>query len=234
MPFVGVQCGSTELGPIPSSGGRKGEMRPLTSDLLLRAYASGIFPMARDRNDPRLYWIDPEQRGILPLDGFHVPKRLARTLRREPFDIRCDTAFEAVMRACAEAAPDRPDTWINEGIVSLFVELFRVGLAHSVEAWQDGRLVGGLYGLALGSAFFGESMFSRETDASKVVLVHLVARLKRGGFSLLDTQFVTDHLRQFGAIEIPRRDYQTRLTAALDEHAIFDRSPGIGWEAALD
>lgn len=208
-------------------------MRPLTSDLLLRAYASGIFPMARSRDENRLYWIDPERRGILPLEAFHVSKSLRRTLRGGRFEIRCDTAFEAVMRACGEATADRPETWINEEIVRLFVELFELGLAHSVEVRQDGELVGGLYGLALGGVFFGESMFSRRTDASKVALVHLVARLRHGGFRLLDTQFVTDHLKQFGAVEIPRADYQKRLAEALDEPARFDRDTAIPWEQAI-
>ncbi|MBI3446707.1 MAG: leucyl/phenylalanyl-tRNA--protein transferase [Magnetospirillum sp.] len=208
-------------------------MRPLTSDLLLRAYASGIFPMARSRDDSRLYWIDPDQRGILPLDAFHIPHSLRKVLRQGGFEIRCDTAFEAVMRACGEATSDRPDTWINEEIITLFVELFRFGLAHSVEAWQNGELVGGLYGLSLGAAFFGESMFSRRTNASKVVLVHLVARLRHAGYRLLDTQFVTDHLKQFGAVEIPRIEYQRLLSEALDEQAAFDRSPDTPWELAL-
>lgn len=208
-------------------------MRPLTSDLLLRAYASGIFPMARSRDENRLYWIDPERRGILPLDAFHIPRSLRKTLRNEAFEIRCDTAFEAVMRACGEATADRPDTWINDQIVRLFVELFELGLAHSVEVWQDGELAGGLYGLALGGAFFGESMFSRRTDASKVALVHLVARLRHGGFRLLDTQFVTDHLKQFGTREIPRAEYQERLADALDERAWFNRDSVIPWELAI-
>ncbi|WP_096701788.1 leucyl/phenylalanyl-tRNA--protein transferase [Magnetospirillum sp. 15-1] len=208
-------------------------MRPLTSDLLLRAYASGIFPMARSRDENRLYWIDPERRGILPLDAFHIPKSLRKPLRGGRFEIRCDTAFETVMRACGEATADRPETWINDQIVRLFVELFELGLAHSVETWRDGELVGGLYGLALGGAFFGESMFSRRTDASKVALVHLVARLRHGGFRLLDTQFVTDHLKQFGAREIPRAEYQERLADALDEQARFDRDGSIPWELAL-
>lgn len=208
-------------------------MRALTAETLLHAYAAGVFPMARSRRDPRLYWVDPEMRGILPLETFHIPHRLRRTLRRGDFEIRCDSAFEAVMRACGEATPDRPDTWINESIVRLFVDLHRHGLAHSVEAWRDGELVGGLYGLALGAAFFGESMFSRRTDASKVALVHLVARLKVGGFRLLDTQFVTTHLGQFGAVEIPRKDYRRRLSDALLHPARFDPSPGLGWEGAL-
>jgi leucyl/phenylalanyl-tRNA--protein transferase len=208
-------------------------MHPLNADLLLRAYASGIFPMARSRDELRLYWIDPEQRGILPLDGFHVPRSLRRALRSERFEIRCDTAFETVMRACAEPTPERPESWINERIVGLFVELHGLGLAHSVEAWEDGRLAGGLYGLALGGAFFGESMFSRRTDASKAALVHLVARLRHGGFRLLDTQFVTEHLRQFGAVEIPREQYRARLAAALEQPARFDPSPAVPWELAL-
>jgi len=208
-------------------------MRPLTSDLLLRAYASGIFPMARSRDENRLYWIDPERRGILPLDAFHIPRSLRKTLRSGRFEIRCDTAFEAVMRACGEATADRPETWINEQIIDLFLELSELGLAHSVEAWRDGELAGGLYGLALGGAFFGESMFSRRTDASKVVLVHLAARLRHGGFRLLDTQFVTDHLKQFGTREIPRAEYQERLADALDERAWFNRDSVIPWELAI-
>ena len=208
-------------------------MRPLTSDLLLRAYASGIFPMARSHDENRLYWIDPERRGVLPLDAFHIPKSLRKTLRSAGFEIRCDTAFETVMRACGEATADRPETWINEEIVRLFVELFDLGLAHSVEVWQGEELVGGLYGLALGAAFFGESMFSRRTDSSKVALVHLVARLRHGGFRLLDTQFVTEHLKQFGAVEISRAEYQERLAEALDEQAWFDRHSHIAWETAL-
>ncbi len=189
--------------------------------------------MARSRDDPRLYWIDPEERGILPLEGLHVSRSLRKTLDAKIFDIRCDTAFEQVMRACGEPAEDRPDTWINEEIVRLFVELHRLGLAHSVETWQGDRLVGGLYGLALGGAFCGESMFSRQTDASKVALVHLVARLRRGGFTLLDVQFVTDHLKRFGVVEIPREDYQARLAAAIELAAFFDRKPDVPWREAL-
>lgn len=207
-------------------------MRPLTSDLLLRAYAMGIFPMARSRTDRRLYWIDPDQRGILPLDDFHVPRSLRRVLRRGAFDIRIDTAFEAVMQGCAQSTGDRPDTWINDEIVRLFVELHHLGMAHSVETWHDDQLVGGLYGLSLGAAFFGESMFSRETDASKVALVDLVARLKRAGYLLLDTQFVTEHLSRFGATEIPRHQYLKLLTAAVDAPAVFPRGP-VRWEEAL-
>lgn len=207
-------------------------MGPLTADLLLRAYAMGLFPMARTRDDPTLYWIDPPERGILPLEAFRIPRSLRKTLRSGRFEMRCDTAFEQVMRLCGQPAPDRPDTWINDEIVRLFVELHRLGLAHSVETWRDGRLVGGLYGLALGGLFCGESMFSRETDASKVALVHLVARLRQGGFTLLDVQFVTDHLRQFGTIEIPRDDYQARLAEAIQHNAYFERG-ALAWEHAL-
>lgn len=193
----------------------------LTPEVLLRAYSCGVFPMARSRQDPRLYWIDPQERGILPLDAFHVPRSLLKTLRRESFDVRCNTAFGRVMEGCAESTGDRPDTWINDEIVTLFTQLHDLGLAHSVESWQDGKLVGGLYGLALGGAFFGESMFSRATDASKVALCHLVARLRAGGFTLLDTQFVTDHLRRFGAVEIPKAEYLEQLAGAINRPAHF-------------
>ncbi len=203
-------------------------MIALTPELLLRAYAAGIFPMAEAADDPDVFWVDPEQRGILPLDGFHLPRRLARTLRQDIFDVRCDAAFEAVVRGCAEPTPERPKTWINEEIVRLYVALHRLGFAHSVEAWRDGELVGGLYGVALGAAFFGESMYSRVTDASKVALAHLVARLRLGGFRLLDTQFVTEHLQQFGAIEISRAQYHRLLAAALPIKAYLPREPLAG------
>ncbi|CAA7615220.1 leucyl/phenylalanyl-tRNA--protein transferase [Magnetospirillum sp. UT-4] len=207
-------------------------MRPLTSDLLLKAYALGIFPMARSRTEPRLYWIDPDQRGILPLDGFHVPKSLRKVLKRGGFELRVDTAFSQVIEGCARTTRTRPDTWINDQIATLFIDLYRLGLAHSVETWQGGRLVGGLYGLALGGAFFGESMFSTETEASKVALVDLVARLKIGGYRLLDTQFVTEHLVRFGAVEIPREKYLRMLSDAIELPAAFPRQP-VAWEAAL-
>jgi len=193
----------------------------LKPEILLRAYAVGLFPMAERHDDPTLYWIDPEKRGILPLDRFHIPRRLRRTVRRNAFDIRFDTAFEQVIRLCAEPAPDRSETWINEEIVQLYVDLFEMGRAHSVEAWLDEELVGGLYGVSLGGAFFGESMFSRVTDASKVSLVHLVARLRKGGYKLLDTQFVTSHLGQFGTVEIHRSGYRQILSDALDVNATF-------------
>jgi leucyl/phenylalanyl-tRNA--protein transferase len=197
----------------------------IDAEMLLRAYAYGVFPMAEARDDPELYWIDPERRGILPLERFHVPKRLARTVRHCPFDIRIDTAFRAVMLGCAESAPGRDGTWINERILDLYCELNERGRAHSVECWRDEKLVGGLYGVSLGAAFFGESMFSRETDASKVALVYLVARLIRGGYELLDTQFVTSHLAQFGAVEISRDEYRRRLAHASAARADFHALP---------
>ena len=197
----------------------------IDSDMLLRAYAFGVFPMAEARDDPELFWIDPEHRGILPLDAFHLPRRLKRTIKAEPFEVRVDTSFRRVMMACAESGEAREGTWINDQIIALYSELFARGHAHSVECWQEGRLVGGLYGVSLGAAFFGESMFSRETDASKVALVYLVARLRVGGFKLLDTQFVTSHLQQFGTIEISRDAYRARLREAIIETADFMRMP---------
>jgi leucyl/phenylalanyl-tRNA---protein transferase len=200
-------------------------MIALTPELLLRAYAAGIFPMAEDAEDREVFWVDPEQRGVLPLGDFHLPRRLRRVLRQELFEIRCDSAFAEVVRGCAEPRPERPKTWINDEIVQLYTALFRRGFAHSVECWHGGALVGGLYGVALGGAFFGESMFSRVTEASKVALAQLVARLRLGGFRLLDTQFVTPHLERFGAIEIPRRQYHRELAAALQVEAYFPGEP---------
>jgi leucyl/phenylalanyl-tRNA--protein transferase len=196
-------------------------MVTLTPDLLLQAYAVGIFPMAESAEEDELFWVDPDQRGILPLDRFHAPRRLRKTLRQQSFEVRCDSAFEAVIRGCAEPTSERPKTWINEEIIRLYQALHRRGAAHSVEAWRGGELVGGLYGVSLGAAFFGESMFSRVADASKVALCHLVARLRAGGYRLLDTQFVTEHLQQFGAVEIPRAEYRRRLSGALKERAYF-------------
>lgn len=196
-------------------------MSGLTPQLLLAAYASGVFPMAESRRDPTLYWIDPDLRGLLPLDRFHIPRRLRRTLRAQPFGVRCDTEFAAVVRACAQRTPSRSETWINADIELLYTALHDMNFAHSIECWNDGELVGGLYGVAMGAAFFGESMFSRETDASKVALCHLVARLRAGGYLLLDTQFVTDHLRRFGAIEVSRRRYRSALSRALKAEASF-------------
>ncbi len=196
--------------------GRRSRSSGLTPEVLLRAYSIGLFPMAESADDPEIFWVEPEMRGIIPLDSFHVSKSLAKTIRKAPFEIRINTAFEAVMAACAEPAPDRPTTWINETIKSLYSSLHRIGHAHSVEAWEDGKLVGGLYGVSLGSAFFGESMFSRRTDASKICLVHLVERLRAKGFTLLDTQFTTEHLKTFGAIDIPRAQYTRLLEKAMN------------------
>jgi leucyl/phenylalanyl-tRNA--protein transferase len=193
----------------------------LTPDILVRAYAAGVFPMAESADDPELFWVDPRRRGILPLDAFHVSRRLRRVVRRRIFEIRCDSAFEAVIRACAAASETRPSTWINDEIVRLYAALFARGAAHTVECWRDDRLAGGLYGVSLGAVFFGESMFSRENDASKVALVHLVARLRLGGFRLLDTQFLTPHLARFGGIEISRARYHRLLAEALSYRAVF-------------
>jgi leucyl/phenylalanyl-tRNA---protein transferase len=193
--------------------------------MVIRSYSIGIFPMASRRSDPTVHWVAPTMRGILPLTGFHVPRRLRRTLAEERFDVRCDSAFAAVVDACAEPREGHPETWINAEIARVFCELHVQGHAHSVEAWQDGELAGGLYGLALGGAFFGESMFSRRTDASKVALVHLVARLRLGGFVLLDIQFVTQHLRQFGAVELLAASYLQRLDEALRLQARFYGDP---------
>lgn len=193
----------------------------LTPEILLRAYAEGLFPMAERRGDPVLYWVSPEKRGILPLDEFHVPHRLARTVRSRRFTVTADRAFRDVMLACAAPAPGREESWINDEILRLYTALHVGGHAHSIECWRDDKLVGGLYGVRLGAAFFGESMFSRERDASKVALVHLVDALQRGGFLLLDTQFMTAHLAQFGAMEIPRPQYLARLNKALGGEAIW-------------
>jgi leucyl/phenylalanyl-tRNA--protein transferase len=200
----------------------------ITPEVLLKAYACGIFPMAESADDPGLYWIEPERRGVMPLDAFHVPRRLARIVRQDRFEIRVDTAFDAVLDGCAAPAPGRQRTWINGRIRMLYGTLFSLGHAHSVEAWQDGELVGGLYGVRLSGAFFGESMFSRVRDASKVALVHLAGRLRLGGFVLLDAQFITDHLAQFGAEEISRREYQSRLDEALQTRAHFPGGPIAG------
>jgi leucyl/phenylalanyl-tRNA--protein transferase len=186
-----------------------------TAHDLLGCYARGVFPMGEARDDPRVFLVEPEMRGIIPLDAFRIPTRLRRTVRGEPFAIRVDTAFGAVIDACAAPAPGREDTWINGPIRRLYLELHALGRAHSIECWKDEALVGGLYGVTLGGAFFGESMFSRATDASKVALVHLVARLRIGGWRLLDAQFRTPHLDQFGLIETPQVVYLRMLEAAL-------------------
>jgi leucyl/phenylalanyl-tRNA---protein transferase len=197
----------------------------ITADLVLRAYSIGLFPMAESRDNPRLHWLDPELRGHLPLDTFHLPKRLLRTLLSGPYTVTADRDFRATIAACAAPTPGRPETWINPAIEQLFCEIHDMGHGHSVETWQDGELVGGLYGVALGSVFFGESMFSRARDASKVALAHLVARLRLGGYTLLDTQWVTSHLAQFGGVEIPRADYRRRLEAAILRQANFIPAP---------
>src|SRR5437016_276075 len=187
----------------------------ITPEVLLKAYACGIFPMAESAEDPAIYWIEPEQRGVIPLDAFHVPARLARTVRSGRFTVVCDRDFDAVIDGCAEPQPGRSNTWINPRIRNLYRGLYGIGHCHTVEVYDGNALAGGLYGVNLGRTFFGESMFHRARDASKVALVHLVARLKAGGFALLDTQFVTEHLRNFGAVEMPRRQYHKLLEAAL-------------------
>ena len=196
-------------------------MMEVTPQVLLKAYSCGIFPMSESADDPIIFWVEPELRGVIPLDEFHVPRRLKRTVRQKVFDVRVDTAFEQVMRLCAEQTEERDQTWINRRITDLYTELHELGHAHSVECWQDDRLVGGLYGVRLRGAFFGESMFSRARDASKVALVHLVERLNAGRFRLLDTQFQTSHLSQFGTIEIPREAYHVLLDDAMEIEADF-------------
>jgi leucyl/phenylalanyl-tRNA---protein transferase len=206
-------------------------MRPffrLTPEILLKAYQAGIFPMAESADDPELFWVDPERRGILPLDGFHLPRRLARVIRQDKFEVCVDRDFAGTMAACAEATEKRPNTWINGEIVRLYTALHRMDAAHSVECWQADALVGGLYGVSIGGAFFGESMFSRVTDASKVALVHLVALLRQGGYRLLDMQFVTPHLAQFGAAEVSRAQYRRLLADALRYRCVFPRGLGGG------
>ena len=197
-------------------------MVEITSGLLLRAYRTGLFPMAETRRGNRLYWLDPEQRGVLPLDGFHLPRRLLRTVQSGAYRVTGDRNFPAVIAACAASAPGREDTWINPEIERLFAELHAAGHAHSVECWDGDAMVGGLYGVSIGAAFFGESMFSTARDASKVALVHLVARLRVGGYRLLDTQFTTSHLEQFGTVEVQRDDYKAMLADAVDQTARWD------------
>jgi leucyl/phenylalanyl-tRNA--protein transferase len=197
----------------------------ITPEVLLKAYACGIFPMAESADDPALYWIEPEMRGIIPLDGFHLPSRLARTVRTTPFVVQVDRDFEGVIDACAEPKPDRNRTWINARIRRIYRALFDLGHCHTVEVYDRGELVGGLYGVSLGRAFFGESMFHYARDASKIALVHLVARLKAGGYRLLDTQFVTAHLRTFGAVEVPKRRYHRLLEEAVQGQANFAALP---------
>lgn len=194
----------------------------ITPELMLRAYRIGLFPMAESRHSRTLYWLDPERRGVIPLDGgFHLPRKLAKTIRNGPYAVTANRAFAEVIAGCAAPAPGREDSWINREIENLFIALHHAGHAHSIETWQGEELVGGLYGVSVGGAFFGESMFSRARDASKVALVHLVARLRIGGFDMLDAQFQTEHLAQFGTEEIPRAEYKRRLSRAVDTPAEF-------------
>lgn len=200
---------------------RDDPMMEITPQVLLKAYSCGIFPMAESADDPALYWIEPQHRGVLPIANAHFPRRLLKTVRTTPLAVKTDTAYDSVIDGCAAARPGRTSTWINKRIRSLYRELFDLGHCHTVEVWNGDRLVGGLYGVALKGAFFGESMFSFERDASKIALLHLVARLKAGGFTLLDTQFVTDHLRQFGTVELEREAFQEELEKALQVEANF-------------
>lgn len=207
----------------------------ITPQVLLKAYSCGIFPMAESADDPALYWIEPQHRGILPLDNVHVPRRLARTIRAGAFEVRIDADFEGVIDGCAASRPGRRSTWINARIRHLYRALHEQGYCHTVEVWSGRRLVGGLYGVALGAAFFGESMFSVERDASKIALVYLAARLIHGGFTLLDTQFVTDHLRQFGTVEVDRGEFHKLLEPALTTPADFLALPeDLGADEVLD
>jgi leucyl/phenylalanyl-tRNA--protein transferase len=208
----------------------------ITTDILLRAYSIGLFPMAEDADDPSLFWVEPIERGVFPLDGLIVSKSLAKTVRSDAFEVRIDTAFDAVIEGCAAPAAGRTNTWINQRIRQLYGALFRQGHVHTVEVYKDGALVGGLYGLHIGAAFFGESMFHRERDASKVALVHLVARLRAGGFRLLDTQFVTAHLASLGAVAIKREAYRRMLDRAIHAQAdflVWPRATRIGGRQAL-
>ena len=206
--------------PSKTMAGRRSRDRSITPELLLRAYSIGMFPMSDSADDPELFWVEPEIRGIIPLDDFHVSSSLLKAIRKRPFDIRFDTAFDQVVAKCAEAAPDRPSTWINQTIRGLYGALHRLGHAHSVEAFEGEDLVGGLYGVSLGSAFFGESMFSRRTNASKICLVYLVERLRERGFTLLDTQFTTEHLKTFGAVDIPKETYGLLLDKAMESETV--------------
>jgi leucyl/phenylalanyl-tRNA---protein transferase len=204
-------------------------MSTITPQILLRAYAAGIFPMAESAEDNALYWVEPEERGIIPLDGLKISQSLRKAVRRQQFTIKIDTDFAGVINSCAAKTTDRSSTWINKRIVSLYTQLHRLGCCHSVECWQDGALVGGLYGVRIGAVFFGESMFSRATDASKVALVHLVARLNAGGFKLLDAQFVNPHLETLGAISLPKAAYHRLMEPLLDQEADFFAFKDDGW-----
>jgi leucyl/phenylalanyl-tRNA--protein transferase len=215
---------------------RENTVIEITPEVLLKAYACGIFPMAEDADDPALYWIEPDQRGIIPLTGFHVSSRLARTVRTTPLTVHVDRDFDAVIDGCAEPKDDRARTWINRRIRKIYRGLFDLGHCHTIEVYDGDNLVGGLYGVSLGRAFFGESMFHRVTDASKIALVHLIARLRAGGFTLCDTQYVTEHLKTFGAVEVPKKRYHRMLEDALASLADFDALPTdrpIGGDEAL-
>ena len=200
-------------------------MLVLTPELLLSAYTIGLFPMANDRDDPTVNWIEPRVRGILPFKRFHIPKSLRKTIRKTNLEIKVDGAFRQVIEACAQATMDRPRTWLNDELIDVYVKLYETGHAHSIECWDNGQLAGGLYGVSLGGAFFGESMFQRQTDASKIALVELYFRLKAGNYALLDTQFTTPHLKQFGAVDVSRADYRKKLRAALNREARMPKSP---------
>ena len=205
----------------------------ITPNLLLQAYANGIFPMSEDREDKELFWVDPDFRGIIPLDQFHIPRSLKKAVKKTPFRVTTDEAFREVVKACSMPARGRETTWISERIEAMYEDLHQRGFAHSIECWKGDELVGGLYGVSLGAAFFGESMFSKRTNASKIALVYLVARLKKAGYSLLDSQFITEHLKQFGAVEIAREEYHQLLTEALhaphpDYFALSEEEPASG------
>ncbi len=209
----------------------------ITPDILLRAYSIGLFPMAESADDQNLFWIDPEARGVFPLDRMVVSKKLARIIRSDRFELRIDCDFEAVIEACASVGAGREKTWINRRIKRLYGQLFDQGKVHTVEAWRDGALAGGLYGVVLGAAFFGESMFHRRSDASKVALIHLAARLAKGGFRLLDTQFVTPHLETLGAVEVSKEDYRVMLAEAVAKTAdfwIWPKGQNISGRAVLE
>ena len=208
-------------------------MSTITPQILLRAYSAGIFPMAESAEDNALYWVEPEERGIIPLNGLKISHSLRKCVRRRVFEIRIDTDFAAVIGQCAAKSADRNSTWINSRIRALYTQLHRMGCCHSVESWLDGKLVGGLYGVRIGAVFFGESMFSRATDASKVALVHLVARLNYGKFKLLDAQFVNPHLERLGAIKMPKADYHKVMEPLLDKNADFRAFHGDGEPEAV-
>lgn len=205
----------------------------LSPELIVRAYRAGIFPMAEDADDDDVFWVSPEMRGVIPLDGFRLSKSLRKAIRQTPWTIKVDSDWEGIVEGCATEGADRSSTWINGTIRSVYGELFQRGIVHTVEVWDGEELVGGLYGLAIGAAFFGESMFHRRTDASKMAMAHLVARLNAGGFKLLDTQFVTPHLASLGGIEIPRAEYEDRLTKAVSAQGNWGALDGAAQAATV-